>query len=233
MRTQMLHCGNDVDFMAKLFCVRSAFDLLILSEENCLFFENKTTQMMTRFLTSATKDVDAFTKAFREMIGFVKNPENTTTIHRELNARNLKVVGFWDVAIDFALLDAFTDLENLPTPVTMVTQNRWLTPGLRESAITSAVWAVMQGKIKMLENRAGFMSHFYKLGETFMFTLAWGFLGTDEELKETCGVLKEGILSYLRDIFDLNVANYSSVDTLAEDIIAIGRDRMGQLNSRL
>ena len=56
----------------------------------------------------------------------------------------------------------------------MVTQNRWLTPGLRESAITNAVWAVMQGKIKMLENKTGFMSHFYKLGETFMFTLELG-----------------------------------------------------------
>lgn len=229
----MLNCDNDIDFMAKLFCVRSAFDLLVLSEENCLFFENKTTEMMTRFLTRAGKDGDAFTKAFREMISFVKTPQNTATIHKELNSRNLKVVGFWDVAVDFALLDAFTDLENLPTPVTMVTQNRWLTPGLRESAITNAVWAVMQGKIKMLENKTGFMSHFYKLGETFMFTLAWGFLGTDEELKEACGVLKEGILTYLRDIFDLNVANFSSIDTLAEDILAIGRDRMGELNSRL
>ena len=233
MRTEMLNCENDLDFMAKLFCVRLAFDLLVISEENCIFFENKTTEMMTRFLTSANKDTNSFTEAFREMISFVKVPQNTATINKELNSRNIKIVGFWDVAIDFALLDAFTDLDNLPAPVTMVTQNRWLTPGLRESTLTNAVWAIMQGKIKMLENKEGFMSHFYKLGETFMFTLAWGFLGTDEELKETCGVLKEGILSYMRDIFDLNVANYSNVDTLAEDILAIGRDRMGELNSRL
>ena len=233
MRTEMLRCDHDNDFTAKLHCVRLAFDFLIKSEENCTFFENQTRQLMTRFLTKANKDGEAFSREFTEIVNFVKNPENYPITERELNVRKLNIVGFWDVAIDFALLDAFTDLENLPTPVTMVTQNRWLTPSLRESALVSAVWAVMQGKIKMLENKDGFMSRFYKLGETFMFTLAWGFLGTDEELKERCGVLKEGILSYFRDVFNLNIANYSDVHTLSEDILRLGRYKLQDLESHL
>ena len=229
----MLHCRDDIDFTAKLYCIRKAFDLVIGTQENQLFFETQTREMMTRFLIRANKDPNAFSTELTAMIEYINTTENITSITKELNDRNLKVIGFWDVAIDFALLDAFTDLENLPTPVTMVTQNRWLTPGLRESALTSAVWAVMLGKIKMLENKSGFMSHFYKLGETFMFTLAWGFLGTDEQLKDLCCVLRKGLLSYLRDLFDLRVANYSTVDTLSEDVIRIGSERLTALNSNL
>ena len=229
----MLHCENNIDFTAKLHCIRSAFDLLVESEENRLFFETQTRELMTQFLTKANKNPVPFSEELSAMIEYVNATENIPSIRKELNDKNLKIVGFWDVAIDFALLDAFTDLENLPTPVTMVTQNRWLTPGLRESAITNAVWAVMQGKIRMLENKSGFMSHFYKLGETFMFTLAWGFLGTDEELKEICFVLKNGILSYLRGIFDLKQANYSNMDTLSQDILRIGRDKLGVIKCNL
>ena len=229
----MLHCNGDIDFAAKLHCVRLAFDLLVESEENRSFFELQTREMITRFLTKANKDTNTFSMELTAMIEFVQSADNIPNIRKELNDRNLKVIGFWDVAIDFALLDAFSDLENLPTPVTMVTQNSWLTPSLRESALTNAIWAVMQGKVKMLEDKNGFMSHFYKLGDTFMFSLAWGFLGTDEQLKETCLALKNGVLLYLREIFDLGMADYSSVGSLSEDVIRIGRDKLTLLNSNL
>ncbi len=40
---------------------------------------------------------------------------------------------FYDVVIDFILFDAFDDLENPPSSVTAVVQNRWLSNGFKET----------------------------------------------------------------------------------------------------
>ena len=40
---------------------------------------------------------------------------------------------FYDIVIDFILFDAFDDLENPPSSVTTVVQNRWLSNGFKET----------------------------------------------------------------------------------------------------
>ena len=40
---------------------------------------------------------------------------------------------FYDIVIDFLLFDAFDDLENPPSSVTTVVQNRWLSNGFKET----------------------------------------------------------------------------------------------------
>lgn len=40
---------------------------------------------------------------------------------------------FYDVVIEFILFDAFDDLENPPSSVTAVVQNRWLSNGFKET----------------------------------------------------------------------------------------------------
>ena len=47
----------------------------------------------------------------------------------------VKVISFFDVVIDFILLDAFDDLENPPSSVITVTQNRWLSNGFKENKV--------------------------------------------------------------------------------------------------
>ena len=40
---------------------------------------------------------------------------------------------FYDVVLDFALMDAFADLEHPPSTITSVLANRWLTNGFKET----------------------------------------------------------------------------------------------------
>ena len=42
-------------------------------------------------------------------------------------------VSFYDVALDFILLDSFDDIVDPPVAVTTVMQNRWLTDGMKQS----------------------------------------------------------------------------------------------------
>ena len=39
----------------------------------------------------------------------------------------------YDIALDFVLMDAFTDLANPPSAVLAALQNRWLTERMKES----------------------------------------------------------------------------------------------------
>jgi len=43
---------------------------------------------------------------------------------------------FYDVVLDFILMDAFDDLENPPSSVIAVVSNRWLSNGFKETVST-------------------------------------------------------------------------------------------------
>ena len=54
-------------------------------------------------------------------------------VEAELGQRGVKALTFYDVVLDFILMDAFEDLEDPPSSVIAVVQNRWLSNGFKES----------------------------------------------------------------------------------------------------
>ena len=42
-------------------------------------------------------------------------------------------MSFYDIVLDFILMDAFDDLANPPSTVLAVVQNRWLSNGFKET----------------------------------------------------------------------------------------------------
>ncbi len=48
-------------------------------------------------------------------------------------------MSFYDIVLDFLLLDAFDDLESPPTSVTCITQNRWLSNRVKETVSITSV----------------------------------------------------------------------------------------------
>ena len=48
----------------------------------------------------------------------------------------------YDVALDFVLLDAFSDLEHPPSTVLAVLQNKWITDGMKKSVGGNPVLSV-------------------------------------------------------------------------------------------
>lgn len=95
----------------------------------------------------------------------------------------------------------------------------------------------------------GFIAHFYTVCEQIGPVLAWGFLGPRSSLHDLCcyfkvslsrrriqggcwshpdglnshvvSVLQDQVLSFLKDIFDLDKVRYSSVDSLADDMLRL------------
>ncbi|XP_056668500.1 mitoguardin 2 isoform X3 [Monodelphis domestica] len=192
LRTELLGCYSDQDFLAKLHCVRQAFQGLLQDESNQLFFGEVGKQMVTGLMTKAEKVV---------------------------------CMSFFDIVLDFILMDAFEDLENPPSSVLAVLRNRWLSDSFKETALATACWSVLKAKRRLLMVPDGFISHFYSVSEHVSPVLAFGFLGPKPQLAEVCTFFKHQILYYLKDMFDLDNVRYTTVQSLSEDILQLSRRR--------
>lgn len=132
---------------------------------------------------------------------------------------------FFDIVLDFILMDAFEDLENPPSSVLAVLRNRWLSDSFKETALATACWSVLKAKRRLLMVPDGFISHFYSVSEHVSPVLAFGFLGPKQQLAEVCSFFKHQIVQYLKDMFDLDNVRYTTVQLLAEDILQLSRRR--------
>ncbi|XP_069799050.1 mitoguardin 2 [Dendropsophus ebraccatus] len=225
VRTELLGCYNDQDFLAKLHCVREAFKLLLQDEGNQLFFGEVGKQMVTGLMVKAEKNPKGFIENYKEMLLYTSKEETWPTTQRELEGRGVVCMNFFDIALDFILMDAFEDLENPPTSVIAVLRNRWLSDSFKETALATACWSVLKAKRRLLMVPDGFISHFYSVSEHVSPVLAYGFLGPKENLTEICSFFKLQIIQYLKDMFDLDKVRYTTVQSLAEDILHLSRRR--------
>lgn len=225
LRTELLGCYNDHDFLAKLHCIRQAFQELLQAESNQLFFGEVGKRMVMGLMTKAEKNPKGFLESYDEMLHYTQTQETWPTTQKELEGRGVVCMSFFDIVLDFILMDAFEDLENPPSSVLAVLRNRWLSDSFKETALATACWSVLKAKRRLLMVPDGFISHFYSVSEHVSPVLAFGFLGPKENLSEVCGFFKHQILQYLKDMFDLDIVRYSTVQLLAEDILQLSRRR--------
>ncbi|XP_032856623.2 mitoguardin 1 isoform X4 [Tyto alba] len=192
LRTEMFECLGDSDFLAKLHCIRQAF-------QNPKKFED----------------------VFDEMIYFLEQTDHWDNTEMELAARGVKDLNFYDVVLDFILMDSFEDLENPPISIQNVVNNRWLNSSFKETAVASSCWSVLKQKRQQMKVPDGFFAHFYAICEHISPVLAWGFLGPRNSLYDLCCFFKDQVLFFLKDIFDFEKVRYSTMESLAEDLMQL------------
>lgn len=231
MRTSVVECESDMEFLAKVHCIRQASEMVFSSMETRQWFIDSGRQAVSAVIESAGRDPSDFQAAFDELVDYTLSLDNWKQIKDELTGRGVTHLSFYDVLLDFVLLDAFDDLHTPPYSVATAVQNRWLSARIKETALTTAIWGVLKAKTSYLEDPYGFMAHFYVVAQYVSPVLAWGFMGTDEQLKQVCESFKSHILGYIKDLFDFNTCDYSSVESLCESIVRLAKER-GELLSR-
>ncbi|XP_022919156.2 mitoguardin [Onthophagus taurus] len=219
LRTDVVKCGSDCEYLAKLHCVRLGFQHLLREPSNYAYFVDAGRQILADLLLYADKDPKDFLIGYEAMLKYLQDGKNWREIEEELSSKGVKALTFYDVVMDYILMDAFEDLESPPSSVTAVVQNRWLSNGFKEGALTTAVWSVLKTKRRMLKFPTGFMAHFYTISEQLSPLLAWGFLGPEETLRETCMYFKEQVMGFLADIFNFQKSKFVTVEALANDIM--------------
>ncbi|EDL93316.1 similar to CG12125-PA (predicted), isoform CRA_b [Rattus norvegicus] len=150
LRTELLGCYSDQDFLAKLHCVRQAFEGLLEERNNQVFFGEVGRQMVTGLMTKAEKSPKGFLESYEEMLNYALRPETWATTRLELEGRGVACMSFFDIVLDFILMDAFEDLENPPSSVLAVLRNRWLSDSFKETALATACWSVLKAKRRLL-----------------------------------------------------------------------------------
>ncbi|KAJ8286558.1 hypothetical protein GJAV_G00040560 [Gymnothorax javanicus] len=224
-RTELLECYGDEDFLAKLHCVRQAFQVLLLDDAHRVFFSETGKQMITGLMCKANKSPQAFLESYEDMVRYTQRDETWATTKMELEGRGVVCMNFFDIVLDFILMDAFEDLESPPSSVVAVLRNRWLSDSFKETALATACWSVLKAKRRLLLVPDGFISHFYAISEHVSPVLAFGFLGPRQHLGEVCTIFKQQIVQYLKDMFDHDKVRFTSAQSLADDILRLSHRR--------
>lgn len=221
LRTEMLDCLGDLDFLAKLHCVRQACELILCERTTRMFLAETGKKILSSIIVKAHKSPNRFEEVFEELVSFLENTDHWENTEVELATRGVRHLNFYDIVLDFILMDSFEDLENPPISIQNVINNRWLNSSFKETAVASSCWSVLKQKRQHMKVHDGFIAHFYSVCEQISPVLAWGFLGPKSSLHDFCCFFKDQVLYFLKDIFDLEKVRYSSVETLAEDMLRL------------
>ncbi|KAH9639850.1 hypothetical protein HF086_015701 [Spodoptera exigua] len=233
LRTEVVQCSTDSEFLCKLHCLRQAFTQVFKDAAIWAWFVDAGRQVLTDLLLFADKEPKEFLVAYEEMVSWATDAANWTTIETELTTKGVKALTFYDVVLDYILLDAFEDLASPPSSVLAVVRNRWLSDGFKESALTTAVWSVIKAKRRYLQFPDGFMAHFYSISEHLLPVLVWGFLGPNERLRDVCESFQSEIVGFISDLFNFQKCRYTNVDDLSVDIMQHARLRSANITDKL
>ncbi|XP_041988936.1 mitoguardin isoform X1 [Aricia agestis] len=233
LRSDVVGCASEAEFACKLHCLRRGLRRVFADPHSRNWFVDSGRQVLTDLLLFADKEPKEFLVAYEEMVSWTSDLANWNMIEKELSSKGVKVVSFYDVVLDFILLDAFEDLAAPPASVLAVVRNRWLSDGFKESALTTAVWSVIKAKRRYLQFPDGFMAHFYSISEHLLPVLVWGFLGPSERLRDVCDTFQAEIVGFISDLFSFHKCRYTTVEELAEDIMQHARSRITNITDKL
>ncbi|KAL5112337.1 hypothetical protein TcWFU_006519 [Taenia crassiceps] len=183
LRTEMMNCQSDIEYLGKLVCVRRGFDYILAHDEQVAWLTQVGESLACGALICLGCRTMDFEEAYASLLEYLqsaKDPENLAKFLDELAGRDVRAINFYDIFFDRILIDALENLGNPPSSILALTRNTWLSPSFKRSALDSAVWTLMAAKRKLLKYPDGFFSLYYRVVETVASAMAWGFLGSDE-----------------------------------------------------
>uniref|UniRef100_A0A914XID6 Uncharacterized protein n=1 Tax=Plectus sambesii TaxID=2011161 RepID=A0A914XID6_9BILA len=217
-RADFCSCESEDDFAAKLWCIRQAFRVILANEHNRQWLVQHGRQMIADLMRHGKKDPSAFFTAYDQMVRYLSDPSSLEDAAEELKHRRVAELSFWDVVLDFILIDAFEDVSHPPSAVLAVSKNRFLSDSIKQSTLSTVIWSMLKAKRQRLLVKDGFIAHFYDISEHVSPAITWGLLGTNEQLRELCYYFKDQIYTFVLDVFDVQRVRYTSTPELAEDV---------------
>merc|ERR1719245_1965021 len=240
VRTEFVGCQNDTEYLAKLHCIRLAFKQIMSNVNDRNWWSDNGRKILTELLVRSDKDPKDFVQVYDELLEYLEEEKHMEIMAEELKSRNVQCINFYDVVLDYILIDSFEDLESPPSSVTAVMNNRWLSNGFKETALQTAIWSVLKAKRRLLRYPDGFKAQFYNLSEILIPTLAWGFFGPDESMSALMNYFRDQVLDFIKGLYDVNSVRFSNVNDLSYDIMTLAKvkfeqtlQHMGQLDDTL
>ncbi|KJH49818.1 surfeit locus protein 6 [Dictyocaulus viviparus] len=153
MRGDVCQCESELDFAAKLWCLRKAFQLCLNDEHRRMWIAKAGRTLLGDILKHSKQDPTQFYTAFDALIEFFRNEANVCQMEEELAGRGVVDFGFWDIVLDFILLDSFDDIKSPPSAVYSVTKNYFLSNSIKYSTIRTIIWSMLKAKRQRLKEQ--------------------------------------------------------------------------------
>jgi len=227
LRTKMVQCKTDEEYLAKLYCIRLGFKEMLKDVKVREWMQKSGRLMVEMMLCAANRDCVQFRAEYNKLIDFCSDPENWELIEEELLQKVVEV-NFYDVVIDYIMMGAFEKINNLPTAVLRILGSRFITEVLKEKAFSTSVfgWIVTAENLLRGKFARGFRAHLYNCYKYAVPVLGWGFFaGYESPLKTSCYRLKEEVLELSASFFNLRRIRYSSKEDMAVDLKKVMQER--------
>ncbi|CAB3397503.1 unnamed protein product [Caenorhabditis bovis] len=232
-RAEFCNCESELDFAAKLYCIRRALDHTLEDEHKRVWLAKCGRALLADFIRHTKQDPMKFYVVYDDMLEFASSEKNLDLLQQDVSSRGVTHFGFYDIVIDFIILDAFEDLKSPPSAIYSVTKNYFMSNSMKYSTLNTIIWSIIKSKRQRLQNPDGFIAKFYSLSECVMPAITLGFLGTDERLGELCQYFKEQIVQIVLDMFNTQKVCYRSLEEMSEDVWIVMRNRLEAVQTRL
>ncbi|KAJ0182015.1 hypothetical protein K1T71_002737 [Dendrolimus kikuchii] len=214
LRTEVVHCSSDSEFLCKLHCLRLAFRSVFKDPGAWAWYVDAGRQVLTDLLLFADKEPKEFLIAYEEMVSWATDGANWQTIESELTTKGVKL-SYFDAM--FLLIDSkFSEIKSVILFILGIPR-------------------IFSGADGCYHNQYpdGFMAHFYAISEHLLPVLVWGFLGPRERLRDVCESFQSEIVGFITDLFSFQKCRYTTVDDLAVDIMQHARSRCANITDKL
>ncbi len=94
-RTELLCCHDDQDFLAKVHCVRLAFDDLVACDTHRTYFVDVGRSLMSVFLQETNQDAALFVERYNALTRYLEIQDNWDVAKNELTARKVSSSKGW------------------------------------------------------------------------------------------------------------------------------------------
>ncbi|KAL4712970.1 hypothetical protein ACJJTC_012040 [Scirpophaga incertulas] len=94
LRTEVVQCSSDSEFLCKLHCLRHALQLVFRDAAVWQWFVDAGRQVLTDLLLYADKEPKEFLVAYEEMVSWTSDGANWSTIQNELHNKGVKIFTF-------------------------------------------------------------------------------------------------------------------------------------------
>lgn len=199
VRYQLFGQRSEREFLGKLYCIRKAEQSWLSDSATRNWLRDTGLVTISGLLTADGTDPEPFQEAFEGLVDWSwRHPEKTKD---ELHQLRVAEVSFFDVVLDWCILDAIDDLANPPSAIISVMGNRWLGNDFKRTGMTTAVWSYIKKKRSQLLTVDSFMGRFYDMSNTVTPTIAWGLLGPKTEYTELCRSFRAEIITLCQELF--------------------------------
>eukprot|EP00047_Mylnosiga_fluctuans_P003946 m.231870 g.231870 ORF g.231870 m.231870 type:complete len:427 (+) comp12272_c0_seq1:1291-2571(+) len=219
IRLSVSGCTSDDDFLACVHGIRHAFHMVLSRVDERTWLRSHGQNLLCKLLARAERPSERFATAFGTILDYVTNSltaDGGASILAELENRKVAALSFYDLVLDFTFLDALEDLENPPAALTTA-MNAWVPAVVKQKMLVAAVGVVISAKRGRADPQ-GFMTKYYDVMEEVSPVIAWGLLGSDERLKQSCTVLKDTILAFTGQLFRLT-RQAATLGELADSVL--------------